>query len=240
MSFFEHFEGLRVDSKDGESKEKKYEDEYRREREYEPYGQPPGYGQQPPYGQQPYGQQPPYGPVLPTGPPPGYPPPLPVGWAQQWDQNYQRAYYVEQATGRPFWELPFNNASGYEGSRGLAGEYYGGEGQHSYGGEQSKHHESYNHEHSEKEEKEKKEKKEGFSTGQMVAAGAAGLAVGAVGGALIAHELGEESGDEHENSERALPDMSEGAPPPPEEYPSDASSSDIEELQEAYEEVYEE
>ncbi|KAK2809222.1 hypothetical protein FQN50_004058 [Emmonsiellopsis sp. PD_5] len=270
MSFQQSFEGLKLDSRD---------DGYRHERGPEPYGQPPpGYGgqlpypQQPPYGQatygqqQPYyGQQPPYGQQAPSeeqrsygsmgpaGPPPGYPPPLPEGWIQRWDQNYQRAYYVEQATGRPYWEAPFNSRSGHEGSRGLAEGYYGGEGyshHSSHEGEHSKHHEEhYGHESKHHDEYHghghghDHEKKEGFSTGAMVAAGAAGVAVGAVGGALIAHELGalvvittaEESGDEKE----PLPDLSEGAPPPPEDYPEDASSSDVEELQEAYEEVFE-
>lgn len=187
----------------------------RRERGYEPYGQPgygqqSGYGQQPPYGQQPnygqqppygqppyvqqpsYGQQPPYGeqqsyaPIPPTGPPPGYPPPLPVGWVQKWDQNHQRAYHVEQATGRSLWEPSFNSVQGHEGSRGISGEYYGGDAPQNFGGEQPKQHDQHYDHHYSHEEK----KKEGHSTGGMVAVGAAGLAVGAVGGALIAHELG--------------------------------------------------
>jgi hypothetical protein len=34
------------------------------------------------------------------------PPPLPEGWAQKWNQRYQRAYYVEIKTGRWEWEPP--------------------------------------------------------------------------------------------------------------------------------------
>ena len=49
--------------------------------------------------------------------------------------------------------------------------------------------EYYGEEHKEEKEKKKKDK-EGFSTGAMVAAGVGGLAVGAIGGALIANELG--------------------------------------------------
>ncbi|KAI8997595.1 hypothetical protein BDB01DRAFT_901953 [Pilobolus umbonatus] len=34
------------------------------------------------------------------------PPQLPPGWISLWDENYQRYYYVEQATGKTQWEIP--------------------------------------------------------------------------------------------------------------------------------------
>ena len=45
----------------------------------------------------------------------------------------------------------------------------------------------------EAEKNKEKEKKSGSNTGMMMAAGAGGLAVGAIGGAIIAHELSKSS-----------------------------------------------
>ena len=49
-----------------------------------------------------------HGPPTPVGPPAPYgaPPPMPPGWTQQWDQNSQRWFYIEQATGRTQWDPP--------------------------------------------------------------------------------------------------------------------------------------
>lgn len=44
--------------------------------------------------------------------PPGQPP-LPHGWIAQFDQNSQRWYYVEQATGRTQWDPPQQPHGGY-------------------------------------------------------------------------------------------------------------------------------
>ncbi|KAF4467471.1 WW domain-containing, partial [Fusarium albosuccineum] len=38
--------------------------------------------------------------------PPSDKPPLPEGWTAQFDQQHQRWYYVEVATGRTQWEAP--------------------------------------------------------------------------------------------------------------------------------------
>jgi hypothetical protein len=69
---------------------------------YDQHQQPPaGYhqsqsGQQPPqHGYNGYSSPPPPQQHSPHGQPP-----LPPGWTAQWDQNSQRWYYVEQATGR--------------------------------------------------------------------------------------------------------------------------------------------
>ncbi|KAI9332657.1 hypothetical protein BDR26DRAFT_869096 [Obelidium mucronatum] len=92
------------------------------QQQQQPYGQQP-YGQQP-YGQQPqpYGQQQySYGQAAPIQggypqqaqaqpqyqpPPPPQQPQLPPGWIAQWNQQYQRNFYVETATGKSQWEVP--------------------------------------------------------------------------------------------------------------------------------------
>jgi hypothetical protein len=148
---------------------------------------------QPEYGHDSYGthqhyDQPPqshYG-----APPPGPPGSnLPPGWIQQWDPNSQRYYYVEQATGRTEWEPPYNpsygpppgghSAYGGHDSYGQSRDAYGGHdsyGAHGgYGGYDSH---GYSEHHKEKDGK-----------GGMIAAGLGGAAIGAVGGAIIAHEL---------------------------------------------------
>lgn len=180
-----------------------------------PYGQQPPYGQQS-YGQQSYGQQPPYGgqpgynqpqssyppqqsynatpppsgpPSAPPSsfrPPPGPPPPLPAGWIQQWDSYNQRAFYVDQSSGNSQWEAPY--APGSDASRGgPAGGYYqgGNAGYQDYappagppppgpsGGNQ------YYVE-------EKVEEKKSSNTGKIIA----GVAAGAVGGAILEHMWG--------------------------------------------------
>jgi hypothetical protein len=76
------------------------------------YGTPQAYGQQNQYNQQPYGSQhqPPPPQHPPSG---GPPPQLPPGWVMHWDGNSQRNYYVETATGRTQWEAPAAPQSQY-------------------------------------------------------------------------------------------------------------------------------
>ena len=164
---------------------------------YDQHQQAP-YSQQPQYGQEhsAYGnQQQAYG-APPQSQSGG--PPLPPGWISQWDQNSQRYYFLEQATGRTQWEPPqqsIGSHGGYappggpptgergfesHGQQGAPGGYYSQETRHVVGDSQGGGHtEVY----------EKKEKKDG--KGGMLAAGAGGLAVGAVGGAMIGHAMGE-------------------------------------------------
>lgn len=157
-----------------------------------PYGQPPYYGppggyapqppydSHPPYGgspQPPYDTRPPYSAPPPSSrAPPGPPPPLPVGWIQEWEPGFRRAYYLEEATGRTQWETPFE--SGYEGSRSgpEPSGYYGGAPPAGY----------YPPPDQPPYEQEKKHS----DKGKLLAGGAAGLALGAVGGAILGHELG--------------------------------------------------
>ncbi|KAL4954832.1 hypothetical protein BDW69DRAFT_133906 [Aspergillus filifer] len=162
-----------------------------------PYDRPPS--DRPPYDRPPYegsrsyDSRPPYSPAPPSARPPQYPPPpLPIGWIQEWEPSARRAFYVETSTGRAEWTLPEALTYG-EGSRGgpdyyaappppapyesrgpegyppPGGEYGGGYGG---GGEYSEHQE-----------------KKGSDTGKLLAAGAAGLAIGGIGGAILGHEL---------------------------------------------------
>lgn len=170
---------------------------------YDPYGRPPAdpYARPPPqdgYDRPPYdGGRPaydrgPYSAPAPLArPPPGPPPPLPQGWVQEWEPTARHAFYVEQATGRSQWETPYQQPgySGYnDGSRSVPppepqGGYYAppqgpppvpydtrGPSQDYY--------------------QQPEPEKKSSNAGKYLAAGAAGLAVGGIGGALIANELG--------------------------------------------------
>jgi len=132
---------------------------------------------------------------------------MPPGWSTQFDQNSQRWYYVEQATGRTQWDppafspppqgpyapppppgAPYGQASGHD-ERALFGNTHGGhDSGHGYGS----HGDPYGHGsdpygHGEKGQKEKKDKSKdkGHSTAMLAAAGIGGIAAGA----YIGHEL---------------------------------------------------
>lgn len=210
----------------------------------QPYGGGMGQPYQYPTSASPYqGQYQPQSP--PTAPPPGYgapppppiyspppdKPPIPAGWIPQFDRQYQRWYYFEHATGRSQWEVP-----GYYPPRPPmpgTGQGYDSRGQHNsshsyhgYGG------------HGGQEHGEKK------GHGGMLLGAAGGLAVGAIGGALLANAL-DDSGDEHHHA--AAPVYAAPAEPaalPPvlqthDAYGEEVDSSDRESVQEAREE-YEE
>lgn len=112
---------------------------------------------------------------------------MPPGWIQQWDQNSQRWYYVEQATGRTQWDPPKNLPPGPyapppagapyvppagHDERGLFGNTGGHQGH------------DYTKAGAATNEKEKKKDK-GHSTMMLAGAGVAGVAAGA----WIGHEL---------------------------------------------------
>lgn len=87
--------------------------------------------QQQQYGSGPPGQQQQYGgpPSQSYGAPPPSGPNLPPGWLQQWDQNSQRHYYLEQATGRTQWDPPAFSSppmGGYPGAPPPGGQGYPG------------------------------------------------------------------------------------------------------------------
>lgn len=162
--------------------------QYQYQQQQQPYStQGPGYYQQPQ--QQPYGQ----GAPVPQGPPAPYgpPPPMPSGWFQQWDQANQRAYYVEQATGRTQWDpphspppssAPYQAQAGHD-ERGLFGNTQG-HGGHDYAQAPAGYPAAAPVAYAPVQEK-KKDKDSGHSTAMLAAAGIGGLAAGA----WIGHEL---------------------------------------------------
>ncbi|KIW07131.1 uncharacterized protein PV09_02003 [Verruconis gallopava] len=196
------------------------------------YGQPqygqPQYGQ-PQYGQPQYGQPQQYGALPPSGLH------LPPGWIQQWDPNSQRNFYVDTATGRTQWEPPAFSPPPLQGSYAPPP---GGYPPASTPGEDHTKNMFGAADHGE----EKKEKKEKSGKGKLLAAGA----VGAVGGAIIAHEMTEHSSDEEHDSSHHTTYVApvayggesyvSGYPPPVHD---EISSSDAESLAEAREDVKE-
>ncbi|KAL8950013.1 MAG: hypothetical protein Q9222_003922 [Ikaeria aurantiellina] len=233
MSFFKKMVDKIEDMLDDDDDKKKKEEKHKKEKE-EDHSKDPSHqysSQQAPFAQQqpPYqSQQPAYGapPPMQSNPNPTGGPPLPPGWIAQWDPNSQRYYFLEQATGRTQWEPPQQQHMGSQG--GFPPAAYGHEAQHMvHGG-------------SEKEKKEKKGDK-----GNMLAAGAGGLAVGALGGAAVGHAMGDDSSDDGHAYQQQPAYVQQPAPgyqdpaaapleaPPPDS--GSASSSDVEDLAEARE-----
>ncbi|KAJ4286642.1 hypothetical protein N0V88_007932 [Collariella sp. IMI 366227] len=148
--------------------------------------------------------------------------PIPSGWTPRWDDRYQRWYYVEDATGRSQWEAPGFDHSAYragpggEESRGHgstpygAPSPYGGPSPHGgpspYGappaGYGSSGYDSHSGQYYDESRGKDKEKKSS-GAGGMLLAGAGGLAVGAIAGAVIAHELTEEDSDNEYGGQKA-------------------------------------
>ncbi|KAH8158499.1 hypothetical protein CIB48_g9747 [Xylaria polymorpha] len=192
-------------------------------------------------------------------------PPLAPGWIPQWDRQYQRWYYAEEATGRTQWEAPGGRSSENRGW-GPSGDYNqsshgtpGYEG-YSHGTGHDPGHDARGYDThgssgyppnpgygSAPPEKPKKDKTLLYAAG--------GLAAGAIGGALIANALPpyEAPGPAYEpayNADGEYVDASdrESVASARERYEeaqreaadSDASSSEEEELEEAREEYYEE
>lgn len=157
--------------------------------------------QSPPPPQQHYQSPPPpsssSGPVY--SPPPGKPP-IPQGWEPQYDNQHQRWYYYEHASGRSQWEAPgyqhqgSGDTRGYETSGGGGGGGYHGGGV-PYGGGYNQHGSSggqgYEHDRGDNNNNPygQSAKKKSSSSG-MLLAGTGGLAVGAIGGAMLANALG--------------------------------------------------
>ncbi|KAK6422935.1 hypothetical protein LTR95_016610 [Oleoguttula sp. CCFEE 5521] len=180
-------------------------------------------------------------------------PTCPPGWSSQWDQNQQRWFFIEQATGRSSWDPPY---PGHADDRGFMGHstapQFGGQapqfgkgghidpshgtGHAPYGGGPQYGQPGYGHE------------KKGGNNAMLYGAG--GLAAGVVGGALISNAM---NADDHHGgaaqgqaqSYGGGPSYGQGgygAPPPgalPEALPAtDAdgdsiSSSDREEVQDS-------
>ncbi|ETN43291.1 uncharacterized protein HMPREF1541_02450 [Cyphellophora europaea CBS 101466] len=212
------------------------------------------YGQQ---GHQGYGGGPPPPPQG-HGPPPGGPQ-LPPGWTQQWDQNSNRWYYVEQATGRTQWDPPaFSPGPGYgapppgapyghDQSRGA----FSPPPQQGYGYPQQGYpQQGYGHPPGPGYPQgqyltEEEQKKKGMNP---MVAGLGGAALGAAGGAWIAHEMTEDDNNNTVTSTTYASAPPPGgdpygygagsgiAPPPPEADPN-LSGSDRESIGEAGDDV---
>ncbi|KAI0842802.1 hypothetical protein F5Y06DRAFT_73926 [Hypoxylon sp. FL0890] len=241
MSFFNKLTS-KLDELDLGSDKPKTREGYSGEHSYPPPSQQYGgssYGQQPypPYDDKPtsspYPASSPPPNAGPTYSPPPDKPPIPAGWIPQFDQQYQRWYYYEQATGRSQWEAPgYHGASHGEedrgwGSHGESGyssqaapgygysshdshgyESHGDHGKHGdYGYGHGEH--GYGHQSEERYGDDKPKKKKGGHGGLLLGA-AGGLAVGAIGGALLANALDDSSDDERHQA----PAPVYAAPPP--------------------------
>lgn len=140
------------------------------------------------------------GPPPVVGVPPGAPS-SPPGWEPRWDENSQRWYYFEHATGRTQWDSPALSVAGnnppYGGpqSGGYGGDARGHGGAPVYGNGPSGHAGApagaqayglgppgYGHAAGQQQQA------PGKSSAMMYGAG--GLAVGALAGGVIGHELG--------------------------------------------------
>lgn len=116
---------------------------------------------------------------------PGGPPPfVPRPWIAEWDERDGRYFYINQETGQRSWELPY-------GGGGPGGEYYG-EREREY-------------------EQNPYAQQEEPRSNHNFAYGAAGVAAGLVGGALLMHE-GEKIHDEWEGEEDRIEERVEDFP----------------------------
>ncbi|KAL8858804.1 MAG: hypothetical protein Q9178_004721 [Gyalolechia marmorata] len=271
MSFFKKMYDKFADliGDDDKKKDDKKKDDDKKENKYDsskdhishdqqaPTPHQPQYDEQTAYGHQPqYSQHQSH-----SAPPPSHGtstslPPLPQGWIAQWDQNSQRYYYLEPATGRTQWELPQPSHGGFAppGAPPMNSHGYDSHGQHAapggYYSQETKHIVEDTHGGGHKEVIEKKEKKSGNTS--MLAAGAGGLAIGAVGGAMVGHAMADDSDEEgHHGAYQQQPSYGqqpdyyeEPAPPGPRPAPLEppppgdqdsVSSSDHEDLAEARE-----
>lgn len=101
-----------------------------------------------------------------------------MGWIQEWEPGYRRAYYVEESTGRTQWEMPYSTPPyGDRGPPGPPGGYYGQPPYGPPGGYAPP-------------EGPPPQKRDHGDASKLIGAGVAGLALGAAGGALWEHEHG--------------------------------------------------
>lgn len=111
---------------------------------------------------------------------------MPPGWTQQWDQNSQRWFYIEQATGRSQWDPPSHLPPGPYAPPAAGAPYVpqaGHDERALFGNTQG--HQGHDYTATGQATNEA-EKKKGHSTALLAAAGVGGLAAGAV----IGHQLG--------------------------------------------------
>lgn len=114
---------------------------------------------------------------------------MPPGWTQQWDQNSQRWFYIEQATGRTQWDPPAHLPPGPYAPPPTGAPYVapGGHNERALFGNTQGHqgHDYTPSGHATNEAEKKKDKDKGHSTAMLAAAGIGGIAAGA----WIGHEL---------------------------------------------------
>ena len=136
-----------------------------------------------------YGAYPP--PVTSTTVPPL--PQLPSGWQPLWDPVGQRWAYLETGNGRVDWNVPVNPSYAHgDANRGFGDGHDGHGGHGGHGGYGGHEHDSYSHGHGGGYGEEHKSKDKAKDDKKNLMLGVAGgLAVGAVGGAVIANALGE-------------------------------------------------
>jgi hypothetical protein len=112
---------------------------------------------------------------------------MPPGWTQQWDQNSQRWFYIEQATGRTQWDPPSHLPPGPYAPPAQGAPYMAQQGHDErglFGNTQG--HQGHDYTQSGAATNEAEKKKSGHSTAMLAAAGVGGIAAGA----FIGHQLG--------------------------------------------------
>ncbi|KAJ5219594.1 hypothetical protein N7468_008798 [Penicillium chermesinum] len=129
-----------------------------------------------------------------SGPLQAPPPPLPQGWIQEWEPSTRRAFFVDTNSGRSQWEPPYGPPAG-------GGYYAPPPGPPGYGG---------GYQQTVVVEEQRNDSGGGSSAGKMMAAGVGGLAVGALAGGFIEHEIDENNEeDEREAYEDGREDQYE-------------------------------
>ncbi|KAL8807172.1 MAG: hypothetical protein Q9182_000854 [Xanthomendoza sp. 2 TL-2023] len=239
MSFFkkmvDKFEDLLGD--DDKKKEEKKKDEKKKDDHHEGTKDHSSLSQQTPYGQQPqYNNPQTYGAPPPLHSTPGGPPRLPPGWISQWDPNTQRYYYLEQSTGRTQWDPPQHPIGGYPPPMSGGGGGYSNYQNQPQPAPYTQETKPIISDTPNKDLPTKPAKKDG--KGNMLAAGAGGLAVGAVGGAMIGHAMDDSSDEEHHPRTTYIQQQQQQPTyyqPPPVADHNSISSSDRESLAEARE-----
>jgi hypothetical protein len=112
---------------------------------------------------------------------------MPPGWTQQWDQNSQRWFYIEQATGRTQWDPPAHLPPGPYAPPAAGAPYMPQQGHDERGLFGNTHgHQGHDYTQSGAATNEAEKKKSGHSTAMLAAAGVGGIAAGA----FIGHQLG--------------------------------------------------
>lgn len=134
---------------------------------------------------------------------------MPPGWTQQWDQNSQRWFYIEQATGRTQWDPPAHLPPGPYAPPAPGAPYVpqpGHDERALFGNTQG--HQGHDYTPT-GQATNQKEKDKGHSTAMLAAAGVGGIAAGA----FIGHQLADSDSDDEKKHAAAA-----AAPPASDPY----------------------